>query len=68
MIPWFLLDILRDCGKKVNVGVQNHANVALDFVRGHMDNTHKNGNEKLLKVEKARQKQKIDCNHCAKQL
>lgn len=30
------------------------ANVALDFVRGHMDNTHKNGNEKLLKVEKAR--------------
>ena len=34
MIPWFLLDILRDCGKKVNVGVQNHANVALDFVRG----------------------------------
>ena len=54
MIPWFLLDFLRDCGKKVNVGVQNHANVALDFVRGHMDNTHKNGNEKLLKVEKAR--------------
>ena len=47
MIPWFLLDILRDCGKKVNVGVQNHANVALDFVRG-------NGTEKLLKVEKAR--------------
>ncbi len=54
MVPWFLLDILRDCGKKVNVSVQNHANVALDFARGHMDNTHKNGTEKLLKVEKAR--------------
>ena len=54
MVPGFLFNILRDCGKKVNVSAQNYANVALDFARGHMDNTHKNGNEKLLKVEKAR--------------
>ena len=39
--------ILRDCGKKVNDGVQIYANVAWNIVRRHMDNTHKNGAEKL---------------------
>ena len=68
MVPWFLLDILRDCGKKVNVSAQNYANVALDFVRGCMDNTHKNSTEKLWKVEKACKKAKLDCNPCAKHL